>query len=161
MLTIAKFDRYDLVNSPKSDRAAFTIWFSGCSFRCEDCYNVALWDKMSGIGYTVDELLTIITESCRQTGNTDIALLGGEPLEQESAELMKLLKCLHSRKYRVWLYTGFDFNQINTSILPYLYTIKCGRYDKTRKTPDGTIASSNQKFYRYGLINDKWDVITL
>ncbi len=159
LLTIAKFDRYDLVNSPKSDKAAFTIWFSGCSRKCEDCYNETLWNKSAGQGYDVNAVESIVTKSCGRTGTTDIVLLGGEPLEQDINDLSILLRHLHGYGYQIWLYTGFEFDQINSNIMKYLYTIKCGRYDKSLKTPNSIVASSNQKFYRH--INDKWIEISL
>ena len=147
MLTIAKFDRCDTVNSPRSEKPAFTIWFSGCSRRCNGCYNTSLWDASSGKQCTVGEVMTIITSECVKLGIEDVVLLGGEPLEQGRFDLTDLVHDLYTRGYRVWLYTGLEFDEIPNEIKQYLYTVKCGPYNETLKC-DGIPSSSNQKFYR-------------
>lgn len=157
-MTIAKFDRYDTVNSPKSDKPAFTIWFSGCSQQCKGCYNQKLWDASSGDEYDVDTIISLIDIECGNMDIEDIVLLGGEPLEQEHMELLELSKRLCKLGYRVWLYTGWEIDQVPHGIKQYLYTIKCGRYSETLKC-DGIPSSTNQKFYRN--IDNKWKEIII
>lgn len=147
MLTIAKFDRYDLVNTPGTDKPAFTLWFNGCSQKCEGCYNPRLWDKDAGKPYESDTVAFTICSECERTEIKDVVLLGGEPMEQDSTSLQNLLAKLHRFGYRIWMYTSWEFEDIPANIKEHLYTIKCGRYDETLKC-DGIPSSSNQKFYR-------------
>lgn len=157
MLTIAKFDRYDLVNTPGTDKPAFTIWFSGCSQKCDGCHNRTLWDKEFGREYQSDTVVFAICNECQRMGMTDVVLLGGEPMEQDSTSLQHLLEKLHRFGYRIWMYTGWDFDDIPNDIKQYLYTVKCGRFDKSLKC-DGIPSSTNQKFFRYD--NNEWKEIT-
>lgn len=157
MLTIAKMDRYDLVNTPGDDKPSFTIWFSGCSMKCDGCQNSRLWDITSGQEYGVNDVVYFV---CRETELQDIntiVLLGGEPLEQNYESLLKMVTKLDMMGYKIWLYTGFEFEQIPESIKSHLYTIKCGRYDKTL-AKEGFPSSSNQKVYRK--TDNKWTEIT-
>ena len=147
MLTIAKFDRYDLVNTPGGDKPGFTIWFSGCSQRCPGCYNQRLWDRSAGKEHNVGTIMFLIDNQREKTGIDDIVLLGGEPMEQDISDITALVTRLDKSGYKVWMYTSWDMNDIPESIKSHLYTIKCGRYDETLKC-DGIPSSSNQKFYR-------------
>lgn len=147
MLSIAKFDRYDLVNTPSADRPAFTLWFSGCSQHCEGCYNTRLWDKAAGKEHDVDTVVFTIANSCERTDVTDVVLLGGEPMEQDATSLKSLLMKLVRNGFKVWMYTSWEFDDIPIDIKNYLYTIKCGRYDESLKCDD-IPSSTNQKFYR-------------
>lgn len=161
MLTIAKFDRCDVVNNPLSDRPSFTIWFSGCTFKCEDCYNEALWNKEYGEEYSAKIVSMYIESSCNKLNVDDVVFLGGEPLQQDRGELLYLCKLLSKARKKIWIYTGYDFDVVKneySDILEYAYTVKCGRYDKNLKQY-GFPASSNQKVYRK--INNSWREIKM
>lgn len=147
MLTVAKFDRYDMVNNPMDSTASFTIWFSGCSFKCKGCYNEQLQDKSFGTKYEPHKIFFDIMNECRKLGIKSVVLIGGEPLQQNINDLLSLCKSLHGVGINVWLYTGYEFEDVDKSLLQYLYTIKCGRYNDEMKQ-DGFPASSNQQVYR-------------
>lgn len=158
-LTIAKFDRYDLVNTPCSEKPAFTIWFSGCSQKCAGCYNQKLWDANAGKKHEVNIVMFTISKQREYSGVDDIVFLGGEPMEQDSTSLMQLAQKLYNAGFHIWLYTSWDIDEIPDEIKQYVYTIKCGRYDESLKC-DGIPSSTNQAFYRR---NDsgEWQQITL
>ena len=157
MLTVAKFDRYDMVNTPGSDKPAFTMWFSGCSQKCPGCYNQKLWDVHSGIEHDVKSVIMTICRECENLDINDVVLLGGEPMEQNADDLLTLVQKLKGYGYKIWMYTSWEFDNITASIKSCLYTIKCGKYDESLKY-DGIPSSTNQKFYR--LENDQWNEIT-
>lgn len=147
MLTIAKFDRYDMVNNPGDSTASMTIWFTGCDFKCKKCYNKGLWDKSNGRQYSAESVARIIKATCNKLNVESVVLLGGEPLQQDKEELLLLCRLLHESGLKIWLYTGYEFNEVDKNILKYIHIIKCGRYvDKLRC--DGFPASSNQKVYK-------------
>lgn len=147
MLTVAKFDRYDLVNTPGTEKPAFTIWFSGCSQHCEGCYNQRLWDPAAGKPHSVDTIIVAVATQHGYTGVDDIVFLGGEPMEQNSSDLEELSRKLSDNGFRIWMYTSWELDEIPIAIKRHMYTIKCGRYDEALKC-DGIPSSSNQKFYR-------------
>lgn len=145
---IAKFDRYDMVNNPNDDTASMTVWFAGCSFRCENCHNPQLWEKTWYTSMEPKLVCDIIRKSCAELGTKYVVLLGGEPLQQDRKELLWLCTALKQAGLKIWLYTGYDIDQVPHDIKKTLYTIKCGRYIEDLKQ-DGFPASSNQKVYRY------------
>ncbi len=147
MLTIAKLDRYDLVNNPGSSKPSFTIWFSGCSQKCPGCYNQKLWDAKSGKEHDSDTVLMAMCSQCEKTGIDEVVLLGGEPMEQDSTHLINLVSKLHRYGYKIWMYTSWDIDDIPVDIKQYLYVIKCGRYDESLAC-EGIPSSTNQKFYK-------------
>jgi len=123
-----------------------SLFFAGCSIRCEGCHNSALWDEKAGI-------LTSIRDITKKL-NTDftdwIALLGGEPTDQLQA-CISIMKSLPNKKF--CLYTGREFHQLDKSLfLPNLFLIKSGRYSPEMKADrSGVLASSNQQFlYKSG-----------
>lgn len=157
MLTVAKYDRYDLVNTPQTDKPAFTIWFSGCSIGCPDCYNKRLWNKSAGAEHNVNSVIFTVCHQCDHQDIKDVVLLGGEPMEQDIMDLTMLVQKLSGYGYRLWLYTGWEFDQIPQSIKRTMYTIKCGTYDDSLKC-DGIPSSTNQQFYRKNADGD-WEEI--
>lgn len=157
-LNIAKFDRYDLVNTPGTDKPAFTVWFSGCSMHCPGCYNEVLWDGTKGQVYDTNVVLFDICHECDKQELDTIVLIGGEPLEQTYSDIQYLAYKLSSFGYKIWLYTGWEFEQIPEALKKYLYTIKCGKYDESKAT-GGFPASSNQRIFRQ--TDGVWNQITL
>jgi anaerobic ribonucleoside-triphosphate reductase activating protein len=143
-----------------SNTASFTIWFSGCTIKCKDCHNRALWDRSFGDEYDVKSLFDIIKTSCNALNTNDVVFLGGEPLQQNKRELLYLCQLLHGVGLRIWLYTGYEIEEIervDSDLMQYLYTIKCGMYIK-ELSQDGFPASSNQQVYR--VYNNEWVNIT-
>lgn len=147
-LIIAKLDRCDFINSPNSDTMAFTIWFSGCHFRCKGCHNKQLWYVDSGSVYEVNDLIQIITHETGKYGVNDIVFLGGEPLDQDKSELLKLCIAMNDIGKNIWLYTGYDFDDIPIVIRDLCYTIKCGRYIEELRDESKFPITTNQKVYR-------------
>lgn len=160
-LKVAGFDRYDFINNVKGDKPAFTIWFAGCTHRCKGCHNEKLWDKNSGIDYPALQLSKLIHHCKMLYGIKDVCLLGGEPLQQDGDELYVLCKLLKESDIDIWLYTGYDIEYVinNAKCLPYLHTIKCGKYDEDLRQ-DGFPSSSNQLVYRRNNAGD-WESIKL
>lgn len=147
-LSIAKFDRYDMVNNPGDTTASMTIWFSGCNFRCKNCYNRKLWDSSHGHKYNATSVAKIVRAECNKLGIKSVVFLGGEPLQQDREELLSLCRLLKEADLNIWLYTGYGFQDADDfGILEYVYTVKCGEYIDHMKQ-DGFPASSNQRVYR-------------
>lgn len=158
-LTIAKFDRYDLVNSPGSEKPAFTIWFSGCSQKCEGCYNQKLWDPNAGKKHDVNTVMFAISKQREYSGVDDVVFLGGEPMEQDATDLTTLAQKLSDAGFKIWLYTSWEIDEIPASVKQHMYTIKCGKFEQSLKC-DGIPSSTNQAFYRKNK-SGEWTPITL
>jgi len=143
VLSVAKFDRYDIINNPGDSKPAFTIWFSGCSMGCNECHSPSLQDHALGRRYTAMTVLMAVDTSRNLTGIDTVVLLGGEPLEQDIDDLEYLCIKLYKHGYKVWLYTGHEFDDIPDSIKLHISVAKCGPYIHELAT-GGFPASSNQ-----------------
>lgn len=153
MLTIRNIERLDITNNPGQDKPAVSLWFSGCSMKCPDCYNKLLWDKSAGLSYNVRTVIYAICSTFDKTGGDTLILIGGEPLEQDKADLKMLISTIHGYGFKVWLYTGWEFEDIPDDIKRCLDFIKCGRYDDSLKY-DGFPSSTNQRIFRN--VDDVW-----
>lgn len=162
MLRVAKLDRYDLINNPMGNKPSFTIWFSGCHFHCKGCQNEVLWNKDTGTKIYCNELYRIVDKECQKLNIKDIILLGGEPLDQDLCELLSFVARLYWKGYKIWLYTGYEFEDINPTIKQYMYTIKCGLYDENLIDEGHFPITTNQRVFRnaggWKQINIKEDI---
>lgn len=149
-MRVAKLDRYDLRNNPMDSSASFTVWFSGCDFRCKGCQNEVLWDKNFGDEMTPNYIAEVIVRASNATGVQSVVLLGGEPLQQDREELLSLCRLLKWYGLKIWIYTGYrmtDVIMVWSDLLKFVDIIKCGKYEESLQC-DGFPASSNQKIYK-------------
>lgn len=91
----------------------FVIWVQGCSIRCKGCWNQDLWSFNVSLLYSVEELLELIL---KENGIDGITVLGGEPLNQ-SRTLLELVRIVKTSDLSVMLYTGFEWDEINSDSL--------------------------------------------
>lgn len=137
----------DILRGTTVDGPGFrtAIYFAGCRHACPGCHNPQSWDFNAGREMTLEELMAIIVEE-----DFDVTLSGGDPLyrPREIAELAKRIK---ESGHKVWLYTGFTIEQIQTDErlslpLPYLDAIVDGPFIEALRDPDLPFrGSSNQR----------------
>ena len=85
----ANIKYYDVANGPGVRTSLFV---SGCTHRCEGCFNEIAWDFDYGREFT-KETIDEIVDSLREDYIAGITLLGGEPMEKvNQVELIKLLR---------------------------------------------------------------------
>ncbi len=90
-----------------------SLFVSGCTHRCKNCFNEIAWDFNYGEPFDVTVEEKILTE----LGSSFIAglsLLGGEPLEpQNQAVLLPFIRKVRERcpDKTIWCYTGFVFDE--------------------------------------------------
>lgn len=106
----ANIKYYDVANGPGVRTSLFV---SGCTHRCEGCFNEIAWDFNYGDEFNAS-IIDMILDSVKEDHIAGITLLGGEPMEKENqAELIKLLrqfKNLYPEK-TVWCYTGYTYEE--------------------------------------------------
>jgi anaerobic ribonucleoside-triphosphate reductase activating protein len=88
-----------------------SLFVSGCTHRCKNCFNSEAWDFSYGNPFT-EEVMEQILSSMAPDYIAGLSLLGGEPLEPENqrALLPLLQKC--KQRYpdkTIWCYTGYTF----------------------------------------------------
>lgn len=91
-----------------------SIFVSGCTHRCKNCFNKIAWDFNYGNEFT-DEVTDNVLNSCAPEYISGVSLLGGEPFEPENqpalCEFLKKFKSLYPTK-NVWCYTGYTYEEL-------------------------------------------------
>lgn len=91
-----------------------SLFVSGCTHRCKNCFNRIAWDFNYGNEFTDDVAQTIL-DACAPEYISGITLLGGEPFEPENQPtLIKLLDAFRIRypDKNVWCYSGYTYEEI-------------------------------------------------
>lgn len=86
-----------------------TLFVSGCTNCCKDCFQRETWDFHYGQPYTKETEDNLI-ECLKDENIQGLTLLGGEPFEPENQkELIHLLRRVRKElpQKDVWSYTGF------------------------------------------------------
>jgi len=134
----------------------FVIWFQGCHFRCEGCFNPGFFDEDKGVLMTVDEIATHINSAPDIEG---VTFTGGEPFLQ-AKELLPLVTWIKSKGLSLVCYTGYLFEDIFKGSVPYAKGILGwidilidGRFKKDEQAPLVWRGSINQRIY---FLTDKY-----
>lgn len=129
----------------------YSIFFSGCSHRCEGCFSPTTWRYENGEAFTVDELMCEILKSRHK----NVSLIGGDPFYESNRiqviELIKRIKTQTNKKVYVW--TGYTIDDVRTWIDPNLidYLID-GKFEIANRDLRLTLrGSSNQNVYHKGV----------
>ena len=118
-----------------------TLFVSGCSHHCENCFQPETWSFSYGQEFTTDiadEVLATLDDFFVD----GLTFLGGEPMEPQNRatvlSLVKKVREIYPRK-TIWCYTGYDFDKdllawmeagdpVITKLLPLLDVIVDGEY---------------------------------
>ena len=103
-----KIKKCDIANGPG---VRTTLFVSGCTHHCKDCFNPETWDFEYGQEYTA-ETKNHVLESCKPDYISGLTLLGGEPFEPENqcalVELCREFRESYPDK-DIWAYTGYTY----------------------------------------------------
>lgn len=151
-MLVARINDCDTANGPG---IGISVWFQGCSLHCKGCHNQQLW-PFEGMNISPLELVDQIQRTVKV--NKDmydyIAILGGEPLDQDNIQLWLFLQQLNEFDLPVILWTGYSLKDvpnhlINTGRVDYIIT---GAYIERKRNPNFFSGSQNQRIYRV-----EWD----
>lgn len=89
-----------------------TLFVSGCTNHCKDCFQPETWNFCYGKEYTQEteqEILNLLSNE----NITGLTLLGGEPFEPENQRVLvtllrKVKECYPNKD--IWSYTGFVYD---------------------------------------------------
>ena len=115
-MNYASIKTCDIANGPG---VRVSLFVSGCTHHCKDCFNEEAWDFSYGESFTgavEEQLLSLLAPSYIR----GITYLGGEPFDPRNQEALLLL----SRKIRarfpeksIWAFTGYVYGG-NLPIVP-------------------------------------------
>ena len=122
------------------------IWFQGCTIGCPGCCNPELQTMKPAHIISLDELIAIIKESKKENTIEGVTFLGGEPTLQ--SHLAELALHIHQEGLGVILFTGYEINQLNQSIISSVDLIIDGPFiEKLIDQKRNLVGSSNQKIH--------------
>ncbi len=118
-----------------------SLFVSGCTHRCKDCFNSEAWDFSFGEPFG-EEQIEFIIKALDKSHIRGLSLLGGEPFEpQNQPEVLKLLRKFKDKfpEKDVWCYSGYDFEkdisalrlgdpEITKEMLSYIDILVDGRF---------------------------------
>lgn len=156
VMNYADIKQCDVANGPG---VRVSLFVSGCTHHCKECFNPETWDFGYGDLFTEKEIEQIL-EYLKPDYIKGLTLLGGEPLEHENQKgLLPLLRQVREKfpEKTVWCFTGYDFErdvlgrmlqewQETKELLSYLDVIVDGEFEIDKKDL-GLIfrGSSNQR----------------
>ena len=123
-----------------------SLFVSGCTHHCPECFNSEAWDFDYGKPFTEKEKEEILSY-LEPTYVAGLSLLGGEPMEPQNQEgLLPLLREVHERypEKDVWCFTGYLFDrdvrdrmcresEVTRELLSYIDIMVDGEFIVARK----------------------------
>ena len=109
-MNYATIKPFDVANGPG---VRVSLFVSGCTHRCKNCFNAEAWDFNYGEPFTEKEESRIL-EALKPDYIKGFSLLGGEPFEKSNQEVLSeflpKIKEAYPEK-TIWCYTGYDFEK--------------------------------------------------
>ncbi len=109
-MNYATIKSFDVANGPG---VRVSLFVSGCTHRCKNCFNEEAWDFNYGEEFTEKEAERIL-EALKPDYIKGFSLLGGEPFEPKNqavlCNLLPRIKAVYPEK-DIWCYTGYDYEK--------------------------------------------------
>lgn len=119
-----------------------TIFFSGCTHKCEGCFQPELWDFKYGKEFD-DEAIKQVREYISDDKVVGLSILGGEPFQQDDDGLIDLCSLINFTKSlgkTVWVWTGYTIEELKAKddilinfILKRIDVLVDGKFEKDKK----------------------------
>lgn len=139
---------FDVVNG-KGIRTS--IFVSGCTLHCKNCFNSEAWDFNAGKLFTSKQFFQIL-DLLKRPYCAGLSILGGEPFDQTDNNLLiELCESAHVLGKNVWAWSGHQFEELLKNNRARVLLENCdvlvdGRYeDELRDLSLAWRGSSNQR----------------
>ena len=123
-----------------------SLFVSGCTHHCKNCFNEEAWDFHYGNEFTEKEIDKII-ELMDYPYISGLTLLGGEPLEHVNQQgILPLLRKVKEKfpDKNIWCYSGYTFEkdildrmckewEETPEILSYIDVLVDGKFEEDKK----------------------------
>lgn len=117
-----------------------SLFVSGCGFNCPGCFNQQAQSFSYGAEFTPAEEQMILTQLQREDFD-GLSILGGDPFWQDDDDIIRLQELcdkVHSLGKDVWMWTGYEWNEILGNQKLFDLASHCdylvdGRFEKDKK----------------------------
>ena len=109
-MNYADIKQYDISNGPG---VRISLFVSGCTHRCKNCFNEEAWDFNYGKPFTGENIDQIL-EYLAPDYIWGLTLLGGEPFERSNQQgLLPLRRKVRERcpNKTIWCFSGYLFDR--------------------------------------------------
>ena len=110
-MNYATIKTYDTANGPG---VRVSLFVSGCTHYCKDCFNSEAWDFNYGKPFTEDTMEELMKAMDREWIE-GITFLGGEPLNPRNItkvdEIIQRIHCSYPDK-NIWVYSGYTLEEL-------------------------------------------------
>lgn len=104
----AEIKPFDVANSPD---VGATLFVTGCTHKCEGCFNSDLQSFECGKVWSKKEEDYFI--ECCQHPQVHVAnILGGEPMQQDDSMLELVKRIKKDTDCKIWLWSGYTFEEL-------------------------------------------------
>ena len=152
----------EIINFPYN-KLTLEIYVSGCKSNCYNCHNPELQDFYHGSTFL--NIRKDLQFYIKDMWEDDIAILGGDLLDQEHKDIAKFCEWLvNVGNYKeLWLFTGKTLDEYKELVesIPELLIfdyIKTGNYQEGNKN-NSKFASDNQHLYKYDYSSETYKEI--
>ena len=146
------YSEYYKFDTQNGEGVRCTLFISGCSRCCPDCFNKQTWDYKYGKEYTKefeDQLLKDLANPYVK----DLSLLGGNPTERKNIQqVIKLCQRvkLELPEKDIWCWSGHIFEELKNNLLQsqcleYIDYLVDGKFVKDLYEPDLLFRGSSQQ----------------
>ena len=109
-MNYADIKQFDVANGPG---VRISLFVSGCTHRCPNCFNEVAWDFNYGQPFT-EETIDQIIKYLEPSYIWGLTLLGGEPMEHSNQQgllpLLRKVKACYPDK-SIWCFSGYLFDR--------------------------------------------------
>lgn len=110
-MNYGEIKKYDIANG---HGIRVSLFVSGCTHHCKNCFNQATWDFNYGKPFT-KETEEEILKALKPDYITGLTLIGGEPMEtQNQKALLPFVKKVREAfpNKDIWCYTGYVYEEL-------------------------------------------------
>ncbi|QQE46317.1 anaerobic ribonucleotide reductase-activating protein [Peptoniphilus harei] len=107
-MNFAQIRKYDVANGPG---IRTTIFVTGCTHKCHNCFNEDYQDFDFGDPWTQKETDEVI-EDLKLDEVKGLTILGGEPFQNE-VDLLQVLRDIKKEVQKdIWIFSGYTYEEI-------------------------------------------------
>ena len=140
-----------------------TLFVTGCSHHCYNCFNPEYWDHIAGNEFTKDVAETLVNY-LKHPQVSGLTILGGEPFENVDGLIDFIKTYLKDQEWfrnkDIWCYSGYTLDQIindpnKRKLLELVDVLVDGKFVDSLKDPSLKFrGSSNQNIYKIKHVNN-------
>ncbi len=110
-MNYGEIKKYDIANG---HGIRVSLFVSGCTHHCKNCFNQATWDFIYGKPFTMENEEEIL-KALKPDYITGLTLIGGEPMEASNQRALlpfvKRVREAYPNK-DIWCYTGYVYEEL-------------------------------------------------